>query len=553
MTTESRRTPDENVIGTVIGHYKVTEVLNQGGMGAVYRAEHPLIGKPAVIKLLLPDLSSHEEMVHRFFNEAKAASAIRHPGIVEIFDFGYHSDGRAYIVMEFLDGESLGERLHARDRLPELECAVLARSIAGALGAAHAKGIVHRDLKPDNIFLVPDPDMPTGERTKVLDFGIAKLNGDLPTEVSRTRTGALMGTPLYMAPEQARGAGEVDARADVYSLGCMLYEMLTGAPPFVAEGSGEIIAMQLFAEPVPPREILPELSSEIERVVLGMLEKDPAKRPQKAKDVVDALGALLPRLSSRLSAVVPVRPQTKMRQVVTPRPQVSAAMKSMAERAPERPEPKPTTLGGSAAHVIPSIPPDDFAPKKSRTAGIVIAAAFTVAVGVGAFAIVKTMRKGAGDSTTTTTTTAPTTTTTSQIKAPAPTPAPVAPPKAETVTLTFDLDPATITLTLDGAPATLANGAITIPKDDRDHALVATADGYVARTRSIKADRDQSLAIALAAAAAPVIAPPPVAPPAHPPHVKGGPAHTTSKPPKHDPTKPNPTTSPNGSPIETNL
>src|SRR5690349_23737248 len=147
MSTESRRTPDENVIGTVIGHYKVTEVLNQGGMGAVYRAEHPLIGKPAVIKLLLPDLSSHEEMVHRFFNEAKAASAIRHPGIVEIFDFGYHSDGRAYIVMEFLEGHSLAERMTDRGRLPELEAAVLARSIAGALGAAHAKNIVHRDLK----------------------------------------------------------------------------------------------------------------------------------------------------------------------------------------------------------------------------------------------------------------------------------------------------------------------------------------------------------------------------------------------------------------------
>ena len=127
MSTESRRTPDENVLGTVVGHYKVTAVLNQGGMGAVYRAEHPLIGKPAVIKLLLPELSSDAEMVHRFFNEAKAASAIRHPGIVEIFDFGYHSDGRAYIVMEFLEGHSLADRMTDRGRLPELKAAVLAR------------------------------------------------------------------------------------------------------------------------------------------------------------------------------------------------------------------------------------------------------------------------------------------------------------------------------------------------------------------------------------------------------------------------------------------
>src|SRR5262245_57567818 len=293
MTTESRRTPDENVIGTVIGHYRVTGVLNHGGMGAVYRAEHPLIGKPAVIKLLLPDLSSHEEMVHRFFNEAKAASAIRHPGIVEIFDFGYHTDGRAYIVMEFLDGESLGARLDARRRLAELDAAAIARSIAGALAAAHNKNIVHRDLKPDNVFLVPDPDLPTGERTKVLDFGIAKLTGELPTEVSRTRTGALMGTPLYMAPEQARGAGEGDARADLYSLGCMLYEMLCGQPPFMAEGSGEIIAMQLFAEPVPPRELVPALSPALERITMSLLEKHPDRRPQTAKDASDLLARAL--------------------------------------------------------------------------------------------------------------------------------------------------------------------------------------------------------------------------------------------------------------------
>ncbi|MCE9577955.1 MAG: protein kinase [Deltaproteobacteria bacterium] len=146
MTAESRRAPDETVLGAVIGAYRIIEVLNQGGMGAVYRAEHTLLGKRAAIKLLLPDLSQDEEMVHRFFNEAKAASAIQHPGIVEIFDFGYHDDGRAYLVMEFLDGESLGDRLHARGRVPELEAAILTRAIAGALAAAHAKGIVHRDL-----------------------------------------------------------------------------------------------------------------------------------------------------------------------------------------------------------------------------------------------------------------------------------------------------------------------------------------------------------------------------------------------------------------------
>src|SRR4051812_48281306 len=262
-------------------------------MGAVFRAHHELLGKPAAVKLLRPELTSRPELVQRFFNEARAASAIRHPGIVDVFDFGYTDDNRAYLVMELLEGELLFDRI-ARGRMAELDAARIARGIASALTAAHGMGIVHRDLKPDNIFLVPDPDLPGGERAKVLDFGIAKLAdpSGAPIGSQHTATGTLIGTPLYMAPEQARAASAIDHRADLYSLGCILYEMLVGDTPFKAEGGpGEIIAMQLFGEVTPPRAIVP-ISRELDAIVMRLLQKQPADRFQSAAELSAALDAL---------------------------------------------------------------------------------------------------------------------------------------------------------------------------------------------------------------------------------------------------------------------
>ncbi|TMQ19215.1 MAG: serine/threonine protein kinase [Deltaproteobacteria bacterium] len=190
--------------GAMIGQYRVTGVIGRGGMGAVYAGEHTLLGRPAAIKVLLPELSQKQDVVTRFFNEARAATAIRHPGIIEIYDFGWTSEGAAFIVMEHLEGDTLARR-SARSPFRWPAVLAIARQIAGALGAAHAKGIVHRDLKPDNVFLVPDPEVPGGERIKLLDFGIAKLAVDSTTTVNVTKTGAVMGTPTYMAPEQCRG------------------------------------------------------------------------------------------------------------------------------------------------------------------------------------------------------------------------------------------------------------------------------------------------------------------------------------------------------------
>ncbi|HEY5926594.1 MAG TPA: protein kinase [Kofleriaceae bacterium] len=280
---------EPNLVGTMVGSYRITGELSRGGMGAVYRAEHSVLERTVAVKVLRPELTMNEELVVRFVNEAKAASAIQHPGIIEVLDFGHASDGRAYFVMEMLQGESLSRRIEARGKLPEREAIDIARGVASALTAAHGKGIVHRDLKPDNVFLIPDPYL--GERPKVLDFGIAKL-GELAADQARyTQTGALIGTPLYMAPEQARAASGIDHRADLYSLGCMLYEMLVGEPPFVAVGAGEIVALQLFSTAVRPSERVPGISPAVDTIVMRLLEKEPQDRYQSAGELANALGA----------------------------------------------------------------------------------------------------------------------------------------------------------------------------------------------------------------------------------------------------------------------
>ncbi len=276
--------------GAVLGNYRVLEPLNRGGGGSVFRAEHAVLGRPAAVKILRPELTTNPELVHRFLNEAKAATLIRHPGIVEVYDFGTAPDGTSYIVMELLQGVSLASRLGERGRLPEPEAVFIARGVASALKAAHQQGIIHRDLKPDNVFLVPDPDGPTGERVKVLDFGIAKLID--PKRAFHTQAGALIGTPIYMPPEQAHGASAIDHRADLYALGCMLFQMLAGRPPFVSPNAAELIKMHLLTAPEPPSRYAP-VSPQLDQIVMRLLEKEPGARFQHGGELIDALDPLL--------------------------------------------------------------------------------------------------------------------------------------------------------------------------------------------------------------------------------------------------------------------
>ncbi|HVV84210.1 MAG TPA: serine/threonine-protein kinase, partial [Kofleriaceae bacterium] len=279
------------MIGSVIGNYRVLRQLGEGGMGAVYLAEHSLLRRQAAIKVLLPSLSAREDVINRFFNEARAATTIGDPGIVQVFDFGQHTDGSAYLVMELLDGEALDKRLARHHRLAPADALRITRQIAMTLGAAHGKGIIHRDLKPENVFLVRDQEVAGGERAKILDFGIAKLTGQ--TSLSKTQTGALMGTPIYMSPEQCRGAGDLDHRSDIYALGCVVYHLLTGRPPFVADGLGELLAMHMIVAPAAPSQLVPELPPELDALVLCCLAKKPEERFQTMGDVAAAIDALM--------------------------------------------------------------------------------------------------------------------------------------------------------------------------------------------------------------------------------------------------------------------
>ena len=273
------------MIGETVGSYRITSKLSTGGMGTVYKAEHALIGKLAAVKVLHPELCNNREIVNRFFNEAKATTQIKHPGIVEIFDFGYMESGDAFIVMEFLEGMSMARRLKHKGRMDEGEAAMVMRGVCNALAAAHAKKIIHRDLKPDNLYLCPDPEAPTGERVKILDFGIAKLTDSAAGQPTVTQTGAVMGTPTYMSPEQCRGTGLIDERADLYSIGCIYYELLTGRPPFDNMSAGELIGAHLFIEPEKPTVHDPNVSAESEALIMKLIAKDPAKRPSSARDL----------------------------------------------------------------------------------------------------------------------------------------------------------------------------------------------------------------------------------------------------------------------------
>jgi len=325
------------VIGERINNYEIVSVLGEGGMGSVFLAEHPFMGRKAAIKVLRGDLAHDSGMVERFMNEARAANAIRHPNIIDIIDVGRLPNGIPYLMMEFLEGESLKERIERQRPMPVGEAIEVAAQTASALAAAHEKTIVHRDLKPDNLFLIPDRAQPVG-RIKVLDFGIAKLRGELSGSGARTQTGSIMGTPPYMSPEQCRGVDELDHRTDIYALGIILYEMLTGAPPFVSPGWGEVVHMHITQTPAPLRAKNPAVPPELERLVLKALAKQPGDRWSSMGEVEAALReipgqTLAPvakfRASSPSGARVsaPASPPTTLRSAtgqLTPEPETRA-------------------------------------------------------------------------------------------------------------------------------------------------------------------------------------------------------------------------------------
>jgi serine/threonine-protein kinase len=293
------------MIGEALGNYTITGELGSGTMGVVFRAEHVRIARTAAIKVLSAELAQNASAVQRFFTEARATSLIRHPGIVDVFDCDVDDTGRAYIVMEHLDGETLADRLRRTDSLPWAMACEIARQVAEAIAAAHDSGIVHRDLKPENVFLVRDPaEADRIAAVKVLDFGIARL---LSADASKrlTMRGMVLGTPEYMAPEQCGGSEEIDERADTYALGCILFEMLSGEPPFLAETVQELLVAHMF-HPVPSiGERIPGLPAWLAGMVTMMLAKRRDERPISMRAVARALGE-----SAKPAPVAPPPPVT---------------------------------------------------------------------------------------------------------------------------------------------------------------------------------------------------------------------------------------------------
>ncbi len=326
------------VEGTTIGAYRVVHKIGEGGMGVVYLAEHTLLGRKAAIKVLLPQLSAHQEIVQRFFNEARAVTQISDPGIVQVFDFGYHSDGSAYIVMELLEGEALDKRLERIGRMSPLDTLRLMRLVSTSLAGAHGKGIVHRDLKPENIYIVGDPAVTGGERAKILDFGIAKLSSDDPN-VLKTRTGMVMGTPVYMSPEQCRGAGNIDQRSDIYSLGCVMMAMLTGRPPFEGEGSGELIAAHLREPPPRASSRLPGLPEYMDNLLFRCLAKSPDERFQTMAQLAETLAVAEQMIVRAGAPTIAAELPAYVASGLTPPPSMRTG---------------PTTLTGAAGQTTPA-------------------------------------------------------------------------------------------------------------------------------------------------------------------------------------------------------
>jgi serine/threonine-protein kinase len=294
--------------GAHLGAYTFVRPIGAGGMGVVYLARHRHIGRDAAIKVLLPELTKNDDIVARFLTEARATAAIRHPGIVEILDCDIDSTGRAYIVMEYLRGESLANCLaRARRSLSALPTVVsIGSQVASALSAAHERGIVHRDLKPDNLFLATDGSARSPVVIKILDFGIAKLVSSNGGDTHKTRTGSMLGTPAYMSPEQARDASSIDDRADIYALGCILFEMVAGRAPFVRPGAGEVMIAHVIEPPPRLSSLVQDVDPPLESLVGQMLEKDPAARPQTMSEVQSRLESMVSgRPAPIMTAIMP--------------------------------------------------------------------------------------------------------------------------------------------------------------------------------------------------------------------------------------------------------
>lgn len=281
----------------IAGKYRVEQLIGVGGMGAVFSATHQYTGKRVAVKVMLPELCRDNDAVQRFLREAHAAGRINHPNVVDVYDVGQH-DSSYFLVMEFLQGEPLTSALARRDLTATEVLSLLLPAMRG-VAAAHRQGVVHRDLKPDNIFLAYEEDGVRRE-AKVLDFGISKVSNEGAIDMRLTKTGAVVGTPYYMSPEQIRGSAGLDRRADVYAFGVILYEALTGRVPFHADTYGALVLEIATGTPTPPEVLAPALSADLSRIVLRAMSRDVNERYPTMESLISALEPFLIPGSSRV-------------------------------------------------------------------------------------------------------------------------------------------------------------------------------------------------------------------------------------------------------------
>jgi serine/threonine-protein kinase len=472
------------MIGRTVGNYVIQAKVGEGGMGAVYVAEHPHIRRKVAVKVLHPGVERMPEMVHRFFNEARAASEIRNRHIVEVLDFGeLPPEGTPYLVMEWLEGQSLAAALREQPKLPLARVAHIVGGVARALRAAHGKGVVHRDLKPDNVFLVqsdPEPDF-----VKVLDFGIAKLITAGAPVSFQTQTGAIMGTPQYMSPEQCRGAKEIDHRTDIYSLGVMAHQMLAGQLPFQADSLGELLFKHLGETAPELAKLDASIPPAVSAIVARALDKSPEKRP-----TLDEIAAVMAEVATGAPISGPVG--------------IDRA-RAGAPTAPASPVAPTTTLAGSASEIGL-----ERKLEGRRSSGKLIVAGLVAAGLVAVVAVVALRNDDAGPP-------APMAAPASAPASAAPPPAPASAPLPARVQIEIRTSPETATLKLDGE--TVANPFVgPQPRDGKQRVVSAELAGHTAARQAITFDRDRSLVLTLApiAGALPARKPRPTKPGAEP-------------------------------------
>ncbi len=343
-----------------VGPYRLVRLLGRGGMGAVYEAIQEPIERRVAIKILHGRYAQEPEIAARFFNEARAVNIVDHPGIVQISDYGQLPSGIAYLVMEYLKGETLTQRMkRSGGKLPQPEALRLGRQLASALAAAHEKGIIHRDLKPDNVMLIvdPDPEAMGRVRAKLLDFGIAKVVAEFGQDTAaNTAADVVMGTPKYMSPEQCRGAANVDDKSDVYALGVMIYEMLAGRVPFLGP-TGEILAKQIYEDPPALSELAPWVTPNAAALVHRLLNKSKTERPsmRQVSGELERMTALFPTQAHAVLPRLPVASLTdsgegvvEVEEDAVTNPSLASAKASLPAETDSQPGNQPhSTLGFS--------------------------------------------------------------------------------------------------------------------------------------------------------------------------------------------------------------